>query len=79
MTSDDLMHRLRSYFRSRGMNARQVADAADVNWRTANRLLVGDMNLTLDSVRKFEAVVPKDFEAPLDASMPSSPCASEAA
>lgn len=64
MTSDDLMHRLRSYFRNRGMNARQVAEIAGVNWRTANRLLTGDANLTLESVRRFEAVVPDDATEP---------------
>ncbi|MFL7901529.1 helix-turn-helix domain-containing protein [Azospirillum argentinense] len=62
MKTDDLMHRLRSYFVSKGMNARQTASAAGVNWRTANRLLTGDTNLTMESIRQFERVVPDEYE-----------------
>ena len=73
MKTDDLMHRLRSYFRGKGMNARQTAAAAGVNWRTANRLLDGDANLTLESLRQFERVVPDDYTPP-----PPSPAAPSA-
>ena len=44
------------------MNARQTAAAAGVNWRTANRLLTGDENLTLESLRHFERVVPDGYK-----------------
>lgn len=64
MTTDELTHRLRSYFQGKGMNARQIAIAAGVNWRTANRLLAGDANLTLGSLRQFEGVIPPDYQPP---------------
>ena len=64
MTYDEFTHRLRSYFVGKGMNARQVAVTAGVNWRTANRLLTGDANLTGVSLRQFERVVPADYDPP---------------
>jgi hypothetical protein len=64
MRTDDLTHRLRSYFVSKGMNARQIALAAGVNWRTADRLLSGDGNLLVSNLRAIERIVPNDYEVP---------------